>query len=88
MIHPIADAMPKFYGAVTVSERGQVAIPAEARREMVIVPSAKLLAFGNPNKQVLVLVKAEFATEMLASATAALSQFEQVIKAEHPEKTE
>jgi len=88
MIHPIADAMPKFYGAVTVSERGQIAIPAEARREMAIEPSAKLLAFGNPNRQVLVLVKAELATEMLANATAALSQFEQVIKAEHTEKTD
>ena len=88
MIHPIADAMPKFYGSVTVGERGQAAIPAEARREMTIEPSAKLLAFGNPNRQVLLLVKAEFATEMLASATAALSQFEQMLKEEHTENTE
>jgi len=88
MIHPMADALPKFYGAVTVGERGQVAIPAEARREMGIEPSEKLLAFGNPTKQVLLLVKAEFATEMLANATAALSHFEQILKTEHTEKTE
>ena len=88
MIDPISEAMPKFYGSVTVGERGQVAIPAEARREMIIEPSTKLLAFGNPNRQVLFLVKAEFDTEMLASATAALSQFEQMVKAEHAEKPE
>ncbi len=88
MIDHISEAMPKFYGAVTVGERGQVAIPAEARREMVIEPATKLLAFGHPNKKVLLLIKAEFATEMLASATAALSQFEQMVKAEHAEESD
>jgi bifunctional DNA-binding transcriptional regulator/antitoxin component of YhaV-PrlF toxin-antitoxin module len=86
VIDHISEAMPKFYGSVTVGERGQVAIPAEARREMIIEPATKLLTFGNPNRKVLLLIKAEFATEMLASATAALSQFEQLVKAEHVEK--
>ena len=88
MIDHISEAMPKFYGSVTVGERGQVAIPAEARREMIIEPATKLLAFGHPNRRVLLLIKAEFATEMLASATAALSQFEQMVKAEHAEEPE
>ncbi len=37
---------PKFYGAVTVSERGQVAIPVEARRDLQIEEGEKLLVFG------------------------------------------
>jgi AbrB family looped-hinge helix DNA binding protein len=37
---------PKFYGAVTVSERGQVAIPAEARRDLEIQAGNKLLVFA------------------------------------------
>jgi AbrB family looped-hinge helix DNA binding protein len=37
---------PKFYGAVTVSERGQVAIPVEARRDLEIQEGEKLLVFG------------------------------------------
>ncbi|HUV43481.1 MAG TPA: AbrB/MazE/SpoVT family DNA-binding domain-containing protein [Dehalococcoidales bacterium] len=86
MIDHISETMPKFYGSVTVGERGQVAIPAEARREMIIEPATKLLAFGHSNRRVLLLIKAEFATEMLASATAALSQFEQMVKAEHAEE--
>lgn len=88
MIDHISEAMPKFYGSVTVGERGQVAIPAEARREMIIEPATKLLAFGHQNRKILLFIKAEFATEMLASATAALSEFEQMVKAEHAEKPE
>jgi len=38
---------PKFYGATTVGERGQVVIPAEARRDFEITPTTKLLVFGS-----------------------------------------
>ena len=37
----------KFYGSVTVSERGQVVIPADARRDFGIKPGEKLLVFGD-----------------------------------------
>jgi AbrB family looped-hinge helix DNA binding protein len=37
---------PRFYGTVTVSERGQVAIPIEARRELEIQEGEKLLVFA------------------------------------------
>ena len=37
----------KFYGSVTVSERGQIVIPAEARRDFTIQPGDKLLVFGD-----------------------------------------
>jgi len=37
----------KFYGAVTVSERGQIVIPAEARRDFDLQPGEKLLVFGD-----------------------------------------
>lgn len=82
MVNPITGTIPKFYGSVTVGERGQIAIPAEARREMMIDPAAKLLAFGTPNRQVLLLMKAEFTAEVLAGAAAVLAQFEQVVKGE------
>src|SRR5665647_415926 len=35
-----------FYGAVTVSERGQIALPAQARRDLGIKPGDKLLVLG------------------------------------------
>jgi AbrB family looped-hinge helix DNA binding protein len=37
----------KFYGSVTVSERGQIVIPAEARRDFAIQTGDKLLVFGD-----------------------------------------
>ena len=37
----------KFYGSVTVSERGQVVIPAAARRDFNIAPGDKLLVLGD-----------------------------------------
>jgi len=37
----------KFYGSVTVSERGQIVVPAEARKDFNIRTGDKLLVFGD-----------------------------------------
>lgn len=37
----------RFYGTVTVSDRGQIVIPAEARRDLGIEVGDKLLVFGD-----------------------------------------
>jgi AbrB family looped-hinge helix DNA binding protein len=37
----------KFYGSVTVSERGQVVIPVDARKDFGIKTGDKLLVFGD-----------------------------------------
>jgi AbrB family looped-hinge helix DNA binding protein len=37
-----------FYGAVTISERGQVVIPAAARRDFNLNAGDKLLVLGDP----------------------------------------
>ncbi|GAP40193.1 AbrB/MazE/SpoVT family DNA-binding domain-containing protein [Flexilinea flocculi] len=37
----------RFYGAITVSDRGQVVIPAEARRDFQIDVGEKILVFGD-----------------------------------------
>jgi AbrB family looped-hinge helix DNA binding protein len=37
----------KFYGSVTVSERGQIVIPADARKDFNINTGNKLLVFGD-----------------------------------------
>ena len=44
--HP-TDPNRRFYGTVTVSDRGQVVIPAEARRDLGIEVGDKLLVFGD-----------------------------------------
>lgn len=40
----------RFYGAITVSERGQVVIPVDARRDFNIEVGDKLLVMGDLEK--------------------------------------
>ena len=80
MLDKFTESMPRFYGSVTVGERGQVAIPAEARREQDINPGGKLLAFSGPEAKTLVFIKAEFVTEIISGVTQMVSQVEHVLK--------
>jgi len=43
------DISSLFYGSVTVGERGQIVIPAEARAELGIKPGDKLIVMRDPH---------------------------------------
>lgn len=88
--HCLEETMPKFYGSVTVGERGQVVIPVEARKEFRLEPGAKLLVFGGPQKGALVLTRAEYITEFISTAVTRLSQFEEMLRihTEPPSQTD
>ena len=58
--------MPQLIGSVTVGERGQVVIPAEARESMSIKASDKLLVFKAPVDGVLIVAKPETFEELLS----------------------
>ncbi len=62
----------RFYGAITVSERGQVVIPAEARRDFGIEVGDKLLVFGDLEKGLWV-VKASMLIDKMPDLMAGLS---------------
>jgi len=49
----------RIYGAATVGERGQVSLPADARRELGIDAGDKLMVFGNKLNGTVVLIKAD-----------------------------
>jgi len=49
----------RIYGASTVGERGQIALPAQARRELGIEPGDKVMVFGNKLNGSIVLIKAD-----------------------------
>jgi AbrB family looped-hinge helix DNA binding protein len=87
MLDKLTERMPIFYGSVTVGERGQIAIPAEARREHDITPGDKLLAFGGPDGRLLVFIKAEFVTEIIAGVTDIVTRVEHTLKADASEQT-
>ena len=46
-MNPSADPNKRFYGAINVSDRGQIVIPAQARRDFGIEVGDKLLVFGD-----------------------------------------
>ena len=75
-------AAPKFYGSTTVGERGQVVIPAEARRDMNLSPSDKLLVFGAHEGNSIMITKAETFSALLSKALGAMSRFEEILKTE------
>lgn len=56
-----------FLGSVTVGERGQVVIPAQAREQMALVPGDKLLAFLHPKGQMVFLCKFTVLEQMASS---------------------
>lgn len=56
----------RLIGSVTVGERGQIVIPAEAREAMSINAGNKLLVFKAPIDGVLIIAKPETFEKLLA----------------------
>jgi len=50
---------PKFAGAVTVGERGQVVIPSKLRTQLQIEPGDKVLVFTRGDGKDILITKAE-----------------------------
>ena len=81
---------PKFYGATTVGERGQVVIPAEARRDLNLTPATKLLVFGAHNGSGIMITRAETFASFLDKAMGTMARFEEMLKvdAEPPQESD
>lgn len=48
-----------FYGSVTINEKGQIVIPADARKALNLSSGDKLLVLGMSDKYGVVIAKAE-----------------------------
>ncbi|MFC1978512.1 AbrB/MazE/SpoVT family DNA-binding domain-containing protein [Chloroflexota bacterium] len=73
----------KFYGTATVSERGQIAIPAEVRRDFDINVGDKLLVIGHLSHQGIGLIKASSLKEMLSHMA---DMFRQITETDEADK--
>lgn len=62
------------FGAATVGEKGQVVVPAEARRAFGIEKGDKLLFFGGPEHGVMVLIAAERVSDMVSRTLEELTE--------------
>ena len=58
----------KFYGSVTVSERGQMVIPSEARKDFNIKAGDKLLVLGDMDQGIAIVTMESIQRMMSNSA--------------------
>lgn len=64
-----------FYGSVTVGERGQIVIPAQARAELDVHPGDKLLVMRHPDgKKGLMLFQFQHVQAFLESMSRGLEK--------------
>ncbi len=69
-----------FFGSTTVGERGQVVIPAEAREKFNIKAGEKMLVFGAPRGEAIVVVKAEKFKVHFDEMLAKMREFQATVK--------
>jgi AbrB family looped-hinge helix DNA binding protein len=77
-----------FFGMATVGERGQIVIPAEARKKHRINTGDKLLIMGTPDTKGLMLVKIDAMREFMTTIMQELQRVEQSYQERRHEKTE
>ena len=70
----------KCFGSTTVGPKGQVVIPANARKELGIDTGSTLLAFEFFHGQGLVLLKVDAVEQMLSMMSEQLADFEKLVK--------
>ena len=71
----------KCFGSMMVNAKGQVVIPASARKELGINAGDTILVFGAfTGKQGLMLIKADTMEQMLGMMSEGLARFEKIVK--------
>ena len=55
----MSEREPHIFGTVKVGDRGQVVIPAEARKELNLKPGDLLLVMSGRNRRGITMVKAD-----------------------------
>jgi AbrB family looped-hinge helix DNA binding protein len=76
----------KCFGSATVGPRGQVVIPANARKKLGIEAGTTLLVFLGPGGKALFLFKADAVEQMVRMVSERLSAVEGLIKSYTPSK--
>jgi AbrB family looped-hinge helix DNA binding protein len=71
----------KCFGSMTVNAKGQVVIPASARKELDINTGDTILVFGAfMGQKGMLLVKADTMEQMLGLMSQGLANFERILK--------
>ncbi|MEN6358413.1 MAG: AbrB/MazE/SpoVT family DNA-binding domain-containing protein [Armatimonadota bacterium] len=76
-----------FYGTATVGDRGQIVIPAEARKELDINPGDKVLVAKHPTTDVLAIFKIGVMSEVFGSMLESIKRVESQAVSEDEHET-
>jgi len=66
--------LSEIYGTSMINEKGQVVIPAEARKKFHIKPGERFLIMGTPFDEGIVIVKAKTFTDNLGKIAKILKE--------------
>jgi len=69
----------KIFGSATVSPKGQVVIPATARKDLGIASGDTLLVCGPPHGQGLLLLKVDTVEQILSTVGEQLASIEKLV---------
>lgn len=69
-----SDHFPRILGSASLNEKGQLVVPVEARKEMGLEPGSRLVIMKVPNKDAIMLIKAEAVESMVRKLTDALNK--------------
>ena len=70
----------KCFGSTNVGSRGQVVVPANARKELEIGAGDTLLVFKMPHAEGVMLLKTDAVEEMLSTMSERLANFEKLAR--------
>ena len=73
-------AVGKCFGSTAVGPRGQLVIPAEARKELGIDVGTKLLVFSHFQSKGLIFVKVEAVEDLLNTMSRRVEEFASLLK--------
>jgi AbrB family looped-hinge helix DNA binding protein len=70
----------EFFGSATVGERGQVVLPIELRKKMQLNTGDKLIAMGTMGDDMIILLKADFLTQILGKIEKEQNELRKILK--------
>lgn len=77
----------EFFGSATVGERGQVVLPIELRKEMLLEAGDKFIVMGKKGDNVVLLLKADFLTKILGKMEQGQDELRRLLKDSTNSKT-
>lgn len=79
----ITDIEPYFYGSATIGDRGQIVIPADARKDCSIHAGDKLLVFRHPmHPNMLILARVADMQQLHLQMVRSMEQLNEKLAAE------